>query len=139
MIDLQSLLAIGLVTGSITITGLIIGVYSLKSRIESRIIGTIEQFLVGFLGQIAENPKQFADMVKPILSSLVKELMPPEMQKAADSMGSEGMGLALNFLPKKYRGIAGILMQFMGNGSADGILPKSGTGTASNANKSPFS
>ena len=115
--QLASILLQGLVSALVgsVIGG--IGLIALRSRAEGFLYGKINGYVAAIAKDLVEKPEKYANLVKPMLNKVVADFTKDLPAGAAGNLPVGDLAsVGLNFLPKKYRGVAALAQMFLGNG-----------------------
>ncbi|MHB1830779.1 MAG: hypothetical protein ACYCO0_05300 [Candidatus Micrarchaeaceae archaeon] len=127
--DFGSILEVGIVSFLLSSLVLSITLLMARNRVKAFLFASITEYLSAFMLKTKENPQFVVETLKPALLEIMKSFSSPDNQMGAEQGGIGG--IAMNFLPKKYRAFAPLIQAFMG-GQNNPTTPNKAL------NKSPF-
>ena len=120
MIDIIATLEIMSLSSAFTYFASAIAFKIFGNRLKNTLYGWINEYVEDFVAEIKEKP----EFVESLLEQPIKRLLPKiaaeftsKEGKGTEMIPSGAAGLAMTFLPKKWRGLASLFMGSQGTGS----------------------
>ncbi len=127
MLDLESMVIVSVLSSVLTLTALCGLALTIRNRLYSSIVDYVINFSMEFINKAKENPKTVGIMLKPFLTSIVEEMSKDIKPDIANADSNDLLSMGMNFLPKKYRGLAFLAQHFLGKKSSTTVEESKGS------------